>query len=334
MRIGDVYYMNIVYASDNNFVSILGISMISLFENNTDENITVYILSDGIEDKNKDILRELGHKYHQKVEIFEVNVDDYTTIKLDILTWSRAAFSRMFIGTILEQFDLKRVIYLDCDIAINGNIRGLWDLNLKNHVLGMAIDPVGKGHKKNVGISQNKPYYNSGVLVIDMDLWKKKECEKRLQEFAIKNNGKTPYVDQGLINGALKNYIIPIPLRYNLLTVYCDYSYEELLIYRKPTGVFYSKNEIESAKKSPIIIHYTKSIFTERPWIKGSTHKKKNIWEKYKNLSPWKDEENKPVTLRGIKKHYVNISNRLPRRVNVHIQGFLHSIIKPIIDAK
>ena len=46
--------MNIVYASDNNFAEILGISMISLFENNSDcSEIVVYILDDGINEDNK-----------------------------------------------------------------------------------------------------------------------------------------------------------------------------------------------------------------------------------------------------------------------------------------
>lgn len=326
--------MNIVYASDDNFVSVLGISMISLFENNKQESITVFILSDGIKETNKKVLLELGNKYGQIVNIIDVNVDDYSDITFDILTWSKAAFNRLFIGTILEKYNLDRVIYLDCDIAINGNIRELFDMDLGEATVGMAIDPIGKGHKKNVGVEPEKPYYNSGVLLIDINKWKDNDCEKKLLEFAKQHNGKTPYVDQGLINGALKNYITTIPLKFNLITVYCDYNYEELLIYRKPVGEFYPKNEVENAVKNPMIIHYTKSIFTERPWIENSTHAKKDIWYKYKAISPWKDEGFKPATTKGSKKTFVKLCRILPRGLSVRLQGFLHSTIKPRLDAK
>ena len=325
--------MNIVYASDDNFVSILGISMISLFENNK-EPITVYIFADGIKDKNKELLLNLGKDYEQGVEIIDVNVDDYSSVKLDNLTWSRATFSRLFIGTILKPYNLDRVLYLDCDVVINRSIKELWDMDLKDAAIGMAVDPISKGHKKNVGIDVNCPYYNAGVLLIELPKWLEYDCERKLQDFSIKHRGKTPYVDQGLINGALKEHIAAIPLRYNLITIYCDYDYNEILTIRKPTGYFYSKEEVEEASRNPVIIHFTKSIFTERPWVIGSTHKKLDVWNKYKRLSPWRNETLLPATTKGIRKIYAHISCYLPRKLSVRIQGFLHSIVKPMVDPK
>ena len=46
--------MNVAFSSDNNYVKQLEISMISLFENNKDMNISVYIIDNGINNENKE----------------------------------------------------------------------------------------------------------------------------------------------------------------------------------------------------------------------------------------------------------------------------------------
>ena len=49
--------MNILYTCDDNYVWLMGISVISLFENNQNINeITVYLLGEKVKDKNKQIL--------------------------------------------------------------------------------------------------------------------------------------------------------------------------------------------------------------------------------------------------------------------------------------
>jgi lipopolysaccharide biosynthesis glycosyltransferase len=324
--------MNVVYASDNNFVDILGISMISLLENNKNSEIHIYILADNITTSNQKILEDVANKYHQDITIIPVDVDDFSKVKLNSLTWSKAAFSRMFLGTILEKYDIHKIIYLDCDTIVNNSLKELWKFDLNDKTIGMTIDPVCTAHKKNVGLKKGQPYYNSGVLLIDMDKWNENKCEDKLQDFAISANGRTPYVDQGLINGALNSYIRVLPLKFNVITVYFDYKYEELLHYRRPSGYFYTKEEVEESVKHPYIVHYTKSIFTERPWIVNSNHQMKDLWEKYKRISPWQSAKYGNPTVHGMKKRYVDISKKLPRKLSIAIQSFLHTVVKPYMD--
>ena len=56
----------IVYASDDNFAEILGISVISLFENNKDmQEIIVYILDSGISIVNKEKIESIFKEYNR-----------------------------------------------------------------------------------------------------------------------------------------------------------------------------------------------------------------------------------------------------------------------------
>lgn len=41
-----------------------------------------------------------------------------------------------------------------------------------------------------------------------------------------------------------------------------------MLIYRKPPN-FYPKEEIKKAIEDPVIIHYTTSFISRRPWVEG-----------------------------------------------------------------
>ena len=51
--------MNVLYTCDDNYVWLMGISTISLFENNkTIEDLQVYLLGDNISQENKDKLKK------------------------------------------------------------------------------------------------------------------------------------------------------------------------------------------------------------------------------------------------------------------------------------
>ena len=65
--------MTVVYTCDDNFVWIMGISMISLFENNRDmENLEVYLLGDHVSDTNKDVLLGIANKYGRTCSFVDV----------------------------------------------------------------------------------------------------------------------------------------------------------------------------------------------------------------------------------------------------------------------
>lgn len=55
---------HIVYASDDKFAEILGVSLISLYENSKDmDDIVVYVLDSGIDRQSKDWLLSVSRSY-------------------------------------------------------------------------------------------------------------------------------------------------------------------------------------------------------------------------------------------------------------------------------
>ena len=119
--------------------------------------------------------------------------------------------------------------------------------------------------------------------------------------------------------------------RFNSVTIFYDFSYEEMLAYRKPVD-FYSKKEVKQAVEHPVIIHYTTSFTSTRPWIEGSEHPYRDKWLFYKAKSPWTDEPLwRSVKTGGLKGIYIKLSQRMPRSTMIRISSLLQVYGRPLV---
>lgn len=76
--------------------------------------------------------------------------------------------------------------------------------------------------KEEIGLLSEAPYFNSGVLLIDMTRWREENAQKQLLDFYCSMGGKLFAGDQDTINGALKGRIKPLSPRYNFFLPITD----------------------------------------------------------------------------------------------------------------
>lgn len=328
---GEKMEMNVVYASDNNFAEMLGISMISLFENNTEcEEIVVYILDDNISDDNKNKLNSIGGKYNRKL-VF-IKVGNVLIDKMKQQRGSLSTFSRLYLQILLPDY-IDKVIYLDCDILIKENIQTLYDLNISDYYCAGVNDCVSSNHLNIIGLNSDNCYFNAGVLLINLEIWRKKNIIEKFINFSERFDNDVPYADQGIINGVVSIKSMIIDIKYNCYTALFDFTYKDLMIFRKPSK-YYSEKEVSAAKEKPAIVHFTTSFLSLRPWIEGCGHPYVSEWLRYKEMSPWADvplsKDNRSVR----KKVAVRIYRMLPKRIAVNLVGLLHAKIVPMIRRK
>ena len=324
--------MNIIYASDNNYAEILGVSVISLFENNKQEpQIKVYILDDGISEENKEKLNQIFAKYGRTGIYLQIpDLNQLAGIQIDSQRWSLSTFSRLFLNELLPQ-SVEKILYLDCDILVKGSLKPLWSMDMDGYVLAAVPDCISPAHKKNVDLKPNDFYINAGVLFLNMKEWRKQNVQQLCVDFIQQMNGKIPYVDQGVLNNVLKGKMKPLPLIYNVYSVLYDFSYQNLIKYRKP-GNFYTQKEVEEAVKNPVVVHFTASFLSLRPWVKGSKHPFAKNWVHYKQLSPWKDTPLWEDKRSGYKKAYEAFYHAMPLPFSVWMSGMLHSTLLPFMQ--
>lgn len=325
--------LHVVYASDDKFAEILGVSLVSLYENNTGmDEIHIYVLDSGISDENKKRLLSICDKYDRERIQFISARDISKILSMNVNTdrGSLSQYARLFVSRDLPE-TLERVLYLDCDIIINDSLYELWNLDLKGKTIAALKDAFSKQYRKNIELQPNDVMFNSGVMLIDMKKWKEKHIEKKLLAFIKRHNGVIQQGDQGALNAVLSKDTYCFHPRFNSVTIFYDFTYEEMLAYRKPVD-FYSKREVKQAVEYPVIIHYTTSFTSTRPWIEGSKHPYKDKWLYYKGRSPWADEPLwKPSKPGGLKGAYVSMSKKLPRKMMIHISSLLQVHGRPFI---
>ena len=158
--------MNIVYASDDNYADILGVSLVSLFENNKEcKELSVYILDDGIGGENKSRLLSVGEKYGRDISFLDVS--RHFKKGMDPHHLSMTTFSRLYIGELLDD-GIDKVLYLDCDIIVRKNIRELYDTDMEGLYAAGAGDCVSAAHRRAIGLGRECFYLNAGVLLANL----------------------------------------------------------------------------------------------------------------------------------------------------------------------
>lgn len=325
---------HIVYASDDGFAEILGVSLVSLFENSRDMmEIQVYILDSGISEHNRERIEEVCIRYQRPLPVWlkARNITEELGMRVAADRGSLSQFARLFVASDLPA-DLERVLYLDCDIIFCQSVSLLWNLDMHGKTIAALNDAFSRQYRANIDLEPEDVMFNSGVMLIDLKSWKRQKVEERLLKFIAMKQGRIQQGDQGALNAILSRDTYCFPPRFNSVTIFYDFTYHELYVYRKPAGKYYTEAEIKEATEYPVIIHFTTSFLSHRPWVKDCHHRYCELWRNYKAESPWRDEPLREDTrpewmLRGIR-----IFKKLPRGLAMHIAGFLQAYGRPILN--
>ncbi|MCD7857042.1 MAG: glycosyltransferase family 8 protein [Clostridiales bacterium] len=326
--------LHVVYASDDRFVEILGVSLTSLYENNKNmEQIHVYVLDSKISEENKKKLESVSRTYKRNDIQWIPAKDISEELNMEILVdrGSLSQYARLFVSSVLPA-DLERVLYLDCDIIINKLLDELWNLDMHGKTIAALKDAFSKWYRANINLKPTDIMFNSGVMLIDLKRWKEQKVEKKLLKFIASKNGRIQQGDQGALNAVLSHDTYCFEPRFNSVTIYYDFSYKEMMVYRKPPE-FYTEAQVKEATENPVIIHFTTSFLSRRPWIEGCQHRYVGEWMKYKDMSPWKDEklwEYKSAT--GVKGIGVMLARMMPRKLMISVTGIAQAYGRPILN--
>ena len=282
--------MNIVLCTDHKFVMPCGIAICSICVNNEDSFIHFYIITDdSITQKDKKDLEYTAHVHDHKNDVTFLFVNENM---VSAFSWYKSGyypkqiFYRLLMTELLPD-NIDKVLYLDCDIIVRKSLSSLWNIELGDNYIGAAPDGFsGILYTYNrLKYSITLGYFNSGVMLVNVFLWKKRYVLKRLIEYMDKNKIRIILGDQDPMNFLFKDNKVHIPLTYN---VQPSYLYLEKYM---QMSIYQFKEELEEARHDPAILHYAGC----RPWEKGCKHPFKNIFGKYKDMTIWKNEISREV---------------------------------------
>jgi lipopolysaccharide biosynthesis glycosyltransferase len=221
------------------------------------------------------------------------------------------AYIRLFLDDILDP-DIDRLIYLDCDLIVCGDIGELWRTPLgEGQVLGAAQDPFSENLLA-LGLSQDDPYYNSGVLLIDVRRWKALGMTEKLVQYILRNAPILRYHDQDAINAVLCGRIHSLPLKWNFSPRHADAG---------PEMCGLSTAEFREVRSRPAIVHFTGL----KPWL-NETHYRKSYY-RYHEMTPW-HAEREASKARGLKASMQGLAGKSKAWVKWHLPSLSRNVRK------
>jgi len=275
---------HIVYASDNSFAMQTGISLLSLLKNNRDLNICVHILANGISEENRANLEKIAELHFIDVSIF-LN-EKIKNSGLASYANAFAPYSRLCVADVLPR-DVSKVLYLDGDTLVNGSLAELAQMDIKEYSCAMAKDIRSEKYKKKIGLENIHEFYNSGVILINLDFWREHNIGDALLNDIL--NFPTEFPDNNALCRVLRGKIKTLSLNYNATGMLRLFNNKSLYaIAFRSKAPFYSERELNEARENPIILHYLNYYLSGRPWYEDCFDSKGlPIWRCYFNESPW-----------------------------------------------
>jgi lipopolysaccharide biosynthesis glycosyltransferase len=214
---------------------------------------------------------------------YDINVDFYRIDKSMFDGWylghlSVAAYYRLILEDILPQ-NIHRVIYLDCDMIVRHSLMPLWEMDLEGKALAAVPDlseAVPERYQR-LGYPAREGYFNSGMLVINVDYWREHNLKKVFLEYFTHNMSRCLQHDQDVLNVCCLDSKKVIDLKWN-----CQ---DGFFYTRKYISVERYRDQWQEALTKPVVLHYTAA----KPWEVGCDHPYKDEFFKYQQKTIWRD---------------------------------------------
>lgn len=260
-------YFHIAFCVNDNYVQYICVTIKSILVNNPNLILWFHILTDGISKKSEKKLFSLldSSNLQNKISIHVIDDHDLDGVKVGF--WTKYTWYRIFLPQILK--NINRILYLDADTLVLGNLKPLLEINLTNISFAAVTEDYFEGHLKPLNIDPLKPYYCAGVMLMNLEYWRNNFILEKILEFAYRNNKILEFPDQDCINVVCQNSSIHLPIKYGITPTH---------ITRNTLHDKY-KEEIKEGLISPIIIHYLG--WHEQPWFGTCSHYANNLWHLY-----------------------------------------------------
>ena len=217
-----------VHDEHGSFSKFTGTSIASIFMN-TSSRVVIHILHDeSLSKENREKFEALAEKYGQEIRFYDVEelaTRDLIKVleampEMSESRFSVGAFYRLLVGKVIPH-DVKKLIYLDSDIIVNLDIAELYAEPVGANGIAAVMEHAlthGKPAPQPLVESGEVPrdkYFNSGVMVMDMDKFRSHESIVDDGLLMLKNHPDSFCYDQDVLNYFFHEGYRELDIRYD-----------------------------------------------------------------------------------------------------------------------
>lgn len=268
--------IDVACAPDNNYAQHCAVMLASLFENNKEHSIHIHLLHNKLSPANKTGLTKVLKKYNAQFTFYEV---DESMLEGASVTHhvSIATYFRLFMPRLIN-VTITKVLYLDSDLIILKNIGDLWETEISQVYLAATPETMTDSHLKKIGLQSDSKYFNGGVLLINLERWRKLDVFSKSVQLIKNNTIQLTFWDQDIMNILFEKAWKPLDYKWNV----SHYFYNDAWNH---THFGISADRYQQLKSDPSILHFSGHI---KPWDFYTEHPMKQEYYKYIQYTPWR----------------------------------------------
>jgi lipopolysaccharide biosynthesis glycosyltransferase len=293
--------VHLLLCTNSVYLQHVAVCLTSLLMNNTDLFFNIVVVGRAAEPLDGEKLRRsLEHFPNHSLLFREFTPPADRLLPLNpgahytLDTWTRLWVEEFFPA------DVNRVLYLDGDIVVVGGLARLWRTDLGGALLGAVDIPGSQRGVSHHGMHAEDGYFSAGVLLIDLDQWRKTGALETVLDYVSAHPERCPDVDQDALNACFHARRRRLEYKWNAIWPF----------FREPLALPLGRAEIEAVRREAQIIHFNGA---SKPWSYFCDHPRKAEYERYLRMTEWRDFV--PLDRTPINRLRKGISAILPRNV-------------------
>jgi len=211
----------IFFSTDDNYIPYLDVAVSSLIANASKKyNYRLIVLNTGLCPESMAKVKR-NERPGFCIEFFDISrhVENIKAHFKNVYHFSVVTYYRLFIASLFPQYE--RIVYLDCDLVVLGDISQLYYTELGENILGAASEQFVQNTKefreyaeKALGVNPDE-YVNAGVLLINLKEFRKQRIEESFIRLITEYDFDLLDPDQAYLNYLCQNKIHHLPNGWN-----------------------------------------------------------------------------------------------------------------------
>ena len=185
-----------------------------------ERRLVAYVVDDGISSEDK---RRVIQSLPDRASVNWINPrrENFEGLPL----WGRmpiTTYDKLMVAEFLPG-NVHRAIWLDCDMLVLADLAALWDrpfpdaamMAVQDSLVPTVSSRFGVGGYEDLRMDPRTPYFNAGMMVIDVDAWRTERISHLALEYLKKYHDRVCFWDQEALNAVLAGKWNPLEPRWN-----------------------------------------------------------------------------------------------------------------------
>lgn len=209
--------VHVAYCFDKNFEPLFGASLMSLLLNfrSAGAGLTVHVVTDNHHPGFQEKIEHLRSAFAARIELYVISAADIQAMAALPVTRqphvTHAGYYRLLLARILPE-TAGKVLYLDADTIVLSDVGALYATDMAGAPVSGVSDLAAERWKAEHQLGR---YINSGVLLIDLEQWRREDHAARCLDYIANNREKLLFGEQCAQNLVFQDSLQLLDARWN-----------------------------------------------------------------------------------------------------------------------